>query len=133
MKKTILFSILMACMLLSTKAFAQDQMIGEIRPFAGKVIPEGWMSCEGQSLLIEQYQALFAILGATYGGDGRKTFALPDLRDRVIAGTPEKGNPNFIKLGEKKDIKIGNTGTSTPNKLGVVYIIAVSGEYPSRN
>lgn len=45
--------------------------------------PEGWALCNGQQLLISQNQALFALLGVTYGGDGRSTFALPDLRSRV--------------------------------------------------
>ena len=130
MKKTILFSLLMVYMLLSTKVFAQDQIIGEVRPFAGKVIPNGWMSCEGQLLAISQNQALYTVLSTTYGGDGKITFALPDLRDRVIVGA---STPSAIKLGEKKDIKTGSTGASTPHKLGVAYIIAVSGSYPSRN
>ncbi|HPG11088.1 MAG TPA: tail fiber protein [Chitinophagaceae bacterium] len=67
--------------------FAQDQMIGEIRLFAGNFAPRGWALCQGQLLNISQYTALFSILGTTYGGDGRTTFALPDLRGRVVAGT----------------------------------------------
>jgi microcystin-dependent protein len=51
--------------------------------FAGNFAPRGWAFCEGQLLPISQNQALFSILGTTYGGDGRTTFALPDLRGRV--------------------------------------------------
>ncbi len=122
-------------MLSSTKLLAQDQIVGEVRPFAGKIIPNGWMSCEGQILPISQNQVLFSLLGTSYGGNGTITFALPDLRDRVIAGAFDQSSntSSAIYIGEKKDIKTGSTGTSTPNKLGVVYIIAVTGDYPSRN
>jgi len=57
--------------------------LGEIRMFAGNFAPAGWMFCEGQLLLISQHQALYALLGPRYGGDGWTTFALPDLRGRV--------------------------------------------------
>lgn len=57
--------------------------VGEIRIFAGNFAPNGWMFCEGQSLPISEYEALFNLLGTTYGGDGVETFALPDLRGRV--------------------------------------------------
>ena len=54
--------------------------IGEISMFAGNFAPQGWAFCNGQLLSINQNQALFSILGTTYGGDGETTFALPDLR-----------------------------------------------------
>ncbi|MEO1517025.1 MAG: tail fiber protein [Bacteroidota bacterium] len=57
--------------------------IGEIRIFAGNFAPRGWAFCEGQLLAISQNQALFSLLGTTYGGDGRTTFALPDMRGRT--------------------------------------------------
>ncbi|HNO62084.1 MAG TPA: tail fiber protein, partial [Plasticicumulans sp.] len=60
-----------------------EPFLGEIRPFAFTFVPRGWASCAGQLLSIAQNSALFSILGTTYGGDGRTTFALPDLRDRV--------------------------------------------------
>ena len=60
-----------------------DAYIGEVRIFAGTYAPEGWLFCDGQMLPVAQYQALFAGIGKTYGGDGRNTFALPDLRGRV--------------------------------------------------
>jgi microcystin-dependent protein len=56
--------------------------IGEIRMFAGNFAPRSWALCDGQLLPINQNQALFSILGTTYGGDGQTTFALPDLRGR---------------------------------------------------
>ncbi len=63
-----------------------EGMIGEIRLFAGNFAPRTWALCQGQLLSIAQNQALFSILGTTYGGDGRTTFALPDLRGRAPIG-----------------------------------------------
>ena len=57
--------------------------IGEIRMFAGNFAPAGWAFCDGQLLAIAENDALFALIGTTYGGDGQTTFALPDLRGRV--------------------------------------------------
>jgi microcystin-dependent protein len=60
-----------------------EPLIGEIRMFAGNFAPRGWAFCNGQLIAISQNTALFSLLGTTYGGDGRTTFALPDLRGRV--------------------------------------------------
>jgi microcystin-dependent protein len=57
--------------------------IGEIRMFAGTFAPVGWALCDGQLLSISQNEALFSLLGTAYGGDGRTTYGLPDLRGRV--------------------------------------------------
>jgi microcystin-dependent protein len=62
---------------------AQECFIGEVRLFAGNFAPRSWAFCNGQLLSISQNSALFSILGTTYGGDGRTTFGLPDLRGRV--------------------------------------------------
>jgi microcystin-dependent protein len=60
-----------------------NQFLGEIRMFAGNFAISGWAMCNGQILPITQNTALFSLLGTTYGGDGKTTFALPDLRSRV--------------------------------------------------
>ena len=60
-----------------------EPFIGEIRMFAGTFAPQGWAFCDGQLLLVSQYDALFSLLGTVYGGDGRSTFGLPDLRGRI--------------------------------------------------
>jgi len=57
-----------------------DPFLAEIRLFAGNYAPYGWALCAGQLMPISQNTALFSLLGTTYGGDGRVTFALPDLR-----------------------------------------------------
>jgi microcystin-dependent protein len=69
--------------------------LGEIKVISWNFPPKGWAFCNGQLLPINQNQALFSILGTTYGGDGRVNFALPDLRGRVPVHT---GNP--IALGQ---------------------------------
>jgi microcystin-dependent protein len=81
MKKQFIISCLLLFSLVSTVQ-AQEPFLGEIRMFAGNFAPSGWAFCDGQLLPINQNQALFSLLGTTYGGDGRTTFALPDLRSR---------------------------------------------------
>lgn len=60
-----------------------EPFAGEIRMFAGNFAPRGWAFCDGQLLSTSQNDALFSLLGTVYGGDGRTTFGLPDLRGRV--------------------------------------------------
>ncbi len=81
MKKKLIFLILM--LFLTVPLTAQEAFLGEIKMFAGNFAPRSWALCDGQLLSISQNSALFSILGTTYGGDGRTTFALPDMRGRV--------------------------------------------------
>ena len=60
-----------------------EPFVGEIRMFAGNFAPRGWAFCDGQLLAVSQNDALFSLLGTIYGGDGRTTFGLPDLRGRI--------------------------------------------------
>lgn len=60
-----------------------EPFVGEIRLFSFGIIPQGWAPCNGQMMQINTNQALYSILGNRFGGDGRTTFALPDLRGRV--------------------------------------------------
>lgn len=76
--------------------------LGEIRGFAGNFAPRSWALCEGQLMSIAQNQALFSILGTTYGGDGRTTFGLPDLRGRVPIGTGNGPGLSNVNLGQRK-------------------------------
>ncbi len=63
-----------------------DCFLGEIRMFAGSYNPENWIFCDGQSLNVNQYEALFSLIGTTYGGDGVTTFKVPDFKGRVPVG-----------------------------------------------
>lgn len=78
-----------------------DPFIGEVILFAGNFAPRGWAFCDGQLLPINQYSALFSILGTTYGGDGRTTFALPDLRGRVPIHEGHGPGLSDYRLGAK--------------------------------
>lgn len=60
-----------------------DPYLSEIKVFSFNFAPKGWAMCNGQLLAINQNQALFALLGTTYGGNGQTTFGLPDLRGRI--------------------------------------------------
>lgn len=98
MKKSLLFIAIFAIFTTTTKLQAQDQMLGEIRMFAGDFAPQGWALCDGQLLLISQNAALYSLLGTRYGGDGFNTFALPDLRGRVPIHAGQGSN---YALGQK--------------------------------
>src|SRR6185437_6635000 len=63
-----------------------DYFVGEIRMFGGNFAIKNWAFCNGQFMSIAQNQALFSLIGTTYGGDGVRTFALPDLRGRLPIG-----------------------------------------------
>ena len=130
MKKLILLFTLFC--IFSLKGFSQDAMIGEIKLFAGNFAPRGWAFCEGQLLPISQNSALFSILGTQYGGDGRTTFALPDLRDAVPISASNTRKQGSVVNGA--NFKIDNTqSSSTVKTVSLRYIIALYGVYPSRN
>jgi microcystin-dependent protein len=79
-----------------------EPFIGEICMFAGNYPPTGWAFCNGQLLSISQNQALFALLGTAYGGNGTTTFALPDLRGRMpihFGGVPGLTNRDIGQSG----------------------------------
>lgn len=71
----------------NSSPFGDDPVLGQIVEFAGNFAPLGWALANGQLLAINQNQALFSLLGTNYGGDGRTTFALPDLRGRTLIGS----------------------------------------------
>lgn len=78
-----------------------NPFMAQIIMFAGNFAPRGWAFCNGQLLSISQYSALFSLLGTTYGGDGRTTFALPDLRGRAPKGTGHGAGLQDVTLGER--------------------------------
>jgi microcystin-dependent protein len=82
-----------------------DPFIGEVRMFAGNFAPQGWSFCNGQLLPIAVYDALFTLIGTTYGGDGQTTFALPDLQGRApIHQGQRPGGINF-DIGGKAGVE----------------------------
>jgi microcystin-dependent protein len=142
MKKTIVITLLLLAT--SFGSYAQEGFIGEVKMFAGNFAPRGWAFCDGQLLSISSNTALFSILGTTYGGDGRTTFALPDLRGRTAVGPRRGPGLDEVRLGQKfgGQAVSGNSGESshtsasrsrTTAGLGLNYIICLQGIFPSRS
>lgn len=86
-----------------------EPFIGEIKIMSFNFPPKGWAMCNGQVLPINQNQALFALLGTTYGGDGRQTFALPNLQGRV---------PTHVGDG----LTLGERGGETSHTLSIAEL-----------
>jgi len=91
-----------------------DPYVGEIRMFAGNFAPRGWALCDGQLLAINQNDALFALFGTYYGGDGRTTFGLPDLRGRLPIHQGQGPGLTRRNIGSKSG---GETVTVTGNQM----------------
>jgi len=100
----------------------RDGWLGEIRIFPFDSLPEGWVPCDGQLLPIEQKNIpLFSLLGYVFGGDGQRTFAVPDLRGRV-------------PIGAGFDVERGSLQPSPPGEtqptIALVYAINIDGLFP---
>lgn len=78
--------------------------MSEIRLFAGDFAPKSWSMCNGSLIAISTNQALFALLGTTYGGNGVQTFGLPDLRGRTAVGTGQGAGLSYYTLGEMNGV-----------------------------
>ncbi len=78
-----------------------EPFVGEIRMFAGNFAPRGWAFCDGQLLAVSQNDALFSLFGTIYGGDGRTTFGLPDVRGRIPLHAGTGPGLSTRKLGSK--------------------------------
>ena len=114
-----------------------DPFLAEIRMFGGNYAPKGWAMCDGQVLPINQHHALFALLGTTYGGDGRTTFALPDLRGRVPMHVGTGPGLEAREQGEKGGGDLVSPGAGEPAVRTAAYtvlnfIIALQGIFPPR-
>jgi microcystin-dependent protein len=93
------------------------EMLGSISTFAGEYAPKGYLNCDGQLLPIASNNALYAVIGTTYGGDGKVNFALPDLRPFANDGQPDTGHRRRVDW----------------NELGIPrQVICVAGYFPSR-
>lgn len=105
----LLVVVLTIAMIASVPASAQEPFLGEIRYVAFNFAPQGWVQCNGQILPINQYQALFSLLGTYFGGDGVQTFALPDMRGRVPVATGQGAgltNRNIGDQGGKESVAL---------------------------
>lgn len=108
-----------------------EAFMGEIILFAGNYAPPGWMFCNGQLLLIEEYSALFSIIGTTYGGNGTTNFALPDLRGSISIGAGQGPGLEQVIFGFHGQY-FSSHGTQKVGTLGLSYCICVEGIFPSR-
>jgi microcystin-dependent protein len=77
-----------------------EGFIGEVKYFAGTYAPSGWMFCEGQQLVINQYTPLYSLIGTQFGGDGKTYFNLPDLRGRMTCGSGQSDGTSYRHPGE---------------------------------
>lgn len=95
--------------------------LGEVRAFAFSFCPQGWLPADGRNIPIAQNQALFSLLGPSFGGNGVTYFSLPDLRGRTPIGTGP-------------DVSLGQPGSAQPGSqsrfLGMTWCIAVNPSYP---
>lgn len=99
-----------------------ERYLGEIRMFGGSFAPEGWEWCDGQLLSISQYDALFALIGTTYGGDGINTFGLPNLNARVPVNAgrnPQTGTTYVLGMQGGVEAVQLTTGHLPPHTHGV--------------
>jgi microcystin-dependent protein len=84
---------------------ATTPYLGQVQSFSFDYAPKGWSLCNGQILPITQYQALFSLLGTFYGGDGRVTFALPNLQSRAIRGYGAGTNLSICNMGQVNGVE----------------------------
>ncbi|MCA9547414.1 MAG: tail fiber protein [Myxococcales bacterium] len=102
--------------------------------FAPNFAPKSWLPCDGRLLRIVDYQALYSLLGTTYGGDGMNTFGLPDLRGRVPLGAGQRPGDTAHPEGATGYLTQAAEGThgSAPFQA-LQYVICAEGIYPSRS
>ena len=89
-----------------------EPFVGEIRAFGFNFAPVGWAMCQGQLMQISQYSTLFALIGTTYGGDGRTTFGLPDLRGRAAIGQGMGPGLSPYHMGDRGGAEIVTLNTN---------------------
>lgn len=103
--------------------------VGSIESFAGEVVPDGWMVCDGTILNKVDYPKLFQAIGTAWGEPDVDTFNLPDLRGRFLRGVDKDaaGNPTPIARDPDRDTRTGNAGGNIGNNVGSVQGDAMQG------
>ena len=113
-----------------------DPFLGEIKAFGFSFAPRGWANCDGQMMPLSQNTALYALLGTQYGGNGKNTFALPDLRGRMVLGRGSANGTDFKQGAESSFVSSETTSVPVDEKsygtLGVNFCIAIQGWFPQR-
>lgn len=154
-RKSLIIAALTGASLTAIAPAAQagpDEYIGEIVTVGFNFCPRGTMEADGRLLPINENTALFSLLGTTYGGDGRTSFALPDLRGRTIIGAGQgpgltnrpqgqsgglenhsTNMPVMLDDGESEVMGDSTTGENMPPYLALKHCVVTMGIYPSRN
>ena len=149
---SIISAALIAATLAAPSAQAgPDEYLGEILTVGLNFCPRGTLEADGRLLPISQNSALFSLLGTLYGGDGRTTFALPDLRGRVVVGAGqgpgltdrrqgERGGtetdtaaPALAHDGAADPLGDSTAGNNMPPYLALKHCVVTQGIFPSRN
>lgn len=113
-----------------------EGFLGQIIWFAGNFNPRNWEFCNGQLLAINNHQSLYSLLGTTYGGDGRTTFALPDLRGRIPLSPGQGSNLSNYNLGAKGGVEtVTLTASQVPSHTHQLQASSVNAtqDNPSNN
>ncbi|HPF12564.1 MAG TPA: tail fiber protein [Flavobacteriaceae bacterium] len=113
-----------------------DPFIGQIQPFGFNFAPAGWARCDGQLLAISTNTALFSLLGTIYGGDGRTTFAIPDLRGRSIRHQGSGPGINPLTIGQRggsNSVTLNTTNMPSHNHGVAVAVSTAAGEEAAPN
>jgi microcystin-dependent protein len=108
-----------------------EPYIGQIEAFGFNFAPQGWAFCDGSLLPISENDALFALIGTTYGGDGQTTFALPDLRGRIIVHVGQGPGQSPIQQGEmggQEMVYLSTTNLPAHNHPVSVAVNTATGE-----
>jgi microcystin-dependent protein len=105
-----------------------EPFLGQIMPVGFNFAPRGWATCSGQLLAISQNTALFSLLGTTFGGDGRTTFGLPDLRGRSMVGVGSGPGLETRRWGQRGGGNtVGLTVSNLPNHTHTLVGVAAVG------
>lgn len=108
-----------------------NPLLGQLRPVAFTFCPRGWAPLNGQILAINTNTALFSLLGTTYGGDGRSTFALPDMRGRTLVGTGQGSGLSNYAWGQRSGAT--SVTLTSANLPPHTHSIRASANDPERN
>lgn len=143
--------VALCALVAAAPAMAEECFIGEVQMFGGNFAPRGYAFAHGQVLSISDNTALFSIYGTTYGGDGRTTFNLPDLRGRVAIGAGNGPGLNPVSIGARGGSEFtqpqaaqaaagsgASVGATTPISnvqpfTGINYIVCMFGYFPQRS
>jgi len=117
--------------ILNDRNYSPDALIGEVRAFPFDTKLRDWLPCDGSTIRINAYTALFSVLELAFGGDGRDTFNLPDLRDRTPLGSGDAVGLPTVEVGQRGNGLVAG-GEGRPVRLHFNFRVCARGDYPNR-